>query len=146
MKAALRTFGGVLAGLIGSFILVVLVELFSALVHPFPVDFQGTEDEICRHVERYPNWVLAVVVPMWAVTAFVGVGIARRAGGVPASVIVGLLLLAGLACNVSMLPYPMWFKVVCLLTIPASILGGIGGWRKKPQDPGASLAPENRSS
>src|SRR5438045_1803118 len=60
MKAVLRTLAAVFAGLLVLFILVVAVELFSAVVHPLPEDFGGTTEEMCRHVERYPQWVLAV--------------------------------------------------------------------------------------
>lgn len=34
---------------------------------------------------------------------------------------VGLLLLASLAFNVAMLPYPLWFKIANLMAIPAAI-------------------------
>lgn len=106
------------------FALVVAVELFSAVVYPFPADFGGTEEEICRHVEKYPTWVLAVVVPAWAFAALAGTWTARRIGGLYPASIVGLLLLAGLVCNVSMLPYPMWFKIASLMAIPAAAFAG----------------------
>ncbi len=114
-----------------AFILVVGVEGFSAVVHPFPKDFGGTMEEMCRHVERYPQWVLAAVVPMWAVAALVSTWMAQRIGNVYAAGIVGLLLLAALVLNISMLPYPIWFKVVNLLVIPAAIIAGsrVGGRR-----------------
>ncbi|HEX6986631.1 MAG TPA: hypothetical protein VF170_14715 [Planctomycetaceae bacterium] len=107
------------------FALVVAVELFSAVVHPFPEDFGGTPEEVCRHVERYPHWVLAVVVPMWAVAALVGTWTAQSIGNPYSSAAVGLLVLAALVCNISMLPYPTWFKVANLLVIPAAALAGI---------------------
>ena len=72
MYIALRTLAGILVGLFVAFVMVVAVELASAVVHPLPEDFGGTEEEMCRHVERYPHWVLALVVAAWSVTAFVG--------------------------------------------------------------------------
>jgi H+/Cl- antiporter ClcA len=108
-----------------SFILVIAVELFSAMVHPLPEDFGGTREEMCRHEERYPHWVLAVVVPAWAAAVLASTWTARRIGNFYSSAIVGLLLLAALMFNISKLPYPMWFKVVNLLVIPiAIVLGG----------------------
>jgi len=124
MITALRAIGAALAGLLVSFILVVGLELFSAVVHPFPADFGGTEEEICRHVERYPAWVLAVAVPAWAVTALAGTWTAQRIGNLYAAAIVGLVLLAALVFNISKLPYPMWFKIANLLLIPAAIVAG----------------------
>jgi hypothetical protein len=124
MKAFLRTFAAALAGLLVLFVLVVAVELFSAVVHPLPEDFGGSTEEMCRHVERYPHWVLAVVVPLWAVAALASVWTAGRIGNLYSSAIVGLLLLAALGFNVWMLPYPNWFKLASLLAIPAAVLAG----------------------
>jgi hypothetical protein len=107
-----------------AFVLVVAVELISAVVHPLPEDFGGTTEEMCQHVERYPHWVLALVVAAWAVTAFVGTWTAKRLGNLWSFAIVGLLLLAALVSNISMLPYPMWFKIVNLFVIPAAIVAG----------------------
>ena len=80
IKASLRILAGIVIGLVVAFILVVGVEGFSAVVHPLPKDFGGTMEEMCRHVERYPQWVLAAVVPMWAVAALVSTWIAQRIG------------------------------------------------------------------
>ena len=124
MKAVLRSFAAVLAGLLVLLLLVVAVELFSAVVHPVPEGFQGTTEEMCRHVERYPPWVLAVVVPMWAVAALASVWTAQRIGNLFSSTTVGLLLLAALVVNLSMLPYPTWFKIANLLVIPVAVLVG----------------------
>ena len=124
MKAVLRSFAAILAGLLVLFILVVAVELFSAVVHPLPEDFGGTKEEMCRHVERYPQWVLAVAVPAWAVAAFASTWTARRIGNLYSSAIVGLLLLAALVFNISMLPYPTWFKIANLLGIPIAVIAG----------------------
>jgi hypothetical protein len=124
MKAALLVIAGIVAGMAVSFVLVVAVELFSAMVHPFPEGFGHTPEEICRHVERYPQWVLAVVVPMWAAAAFAGTWTAQKIGNVYSAAIVGLLLLAGLVLNISMLPYPIWFEIANLLAIPAACVAG----------------------
>ncbi len=124
MKTVLRFIAAVFAGLLVLFMLVIAVELFSAAVYPLPEDFGGTPEEMCQHVARYPQWVLAVVVPLWTVAAFASTWTARRIGDFYSSATVGLLLFAALVCNVSMLPYPTWFKIVNLLVIPASILVG----------------------
>lgn len=124
IRTVLRTLVAVVIALLVAFVLVVAVELFSAVVHPLPEDFGGSMEEMCRHVQRYPPWVLAVVVPAWAVTALVSTWIAQRIGNLFSATIVGLFLLASLVFNISMLPYPMWFKIVNLLVIPAAIIAG----------------------
>jgi MFS family permease len=124
MKAALLTFVAVVLGLFVAFVLVVAVELFSSVVHPLPEDFGGTMEEMCRHVERYPQWVLAVVVAAWAVAALVSAWLAQRIGNSYSTVVVGLLLLAALVFNISQLPYPMWFKIANLFVIPTALVTG----------------------
>lgn len=121
MKSILRAIGAALAGLLVTVVGLMAVEAFSMVVHPFPEGFKGTTEEICRHVEHYPNWVLGVVVPLWAATAFAGAWIARRIGNLYSFAIVGSLALAGFLFNITKLPYPMWFKVAIALSVPAAI-------------------------
>src|SRR5262245_4566906 len=132
IKASLRTLAGTVIGLFMALVLIVGVEGFGSVVHPLPRDFGGTMEEMCQHVERYPQWVLAVVVPMWAVAALVSTWIAQRIGNLYSSGIVGLLLVSALVFNVSKLPYPIWFKAVTLLVVPAAIIAGsrVAGRRK----------------
>ena len=125
MASVFRAVGAIVAGTFVAFILVVAMELFSEVVHPVPPDFGGTMDEMCRHVERYPHWVLAVGVLAWASTAFASTWIAGRLGNRGCALFIGLLLLTALICNISTLPYPIWFKVASLITIPSAIVAGL---------------------
>ena len=137
MKTALRTVAAVIVGLLVAFVLIFAVELFSDVVYPLPADFGGTMEEICRHVEHYPAWVLAIVVPVWGATALVGTWIAQRIGNVYSAAIVGLILVAALVLNISMLPYPIWFKIANLLVVPvASVAGSRSSRRDKTADTG----------
>jgi hypothetical protein len=124
LKSALRNLAAVCLGLIVAFLLLIGVELFSAVVHPVPPGFGGTQEEMCQHVARYPPWVLGVVVPMWAIVAFLGTWTAGRIGNVYADQLVGLLLVEALVFNLAMLPYPVWFKIANLCLIPIAILVG----------------------
>jgi hypothetical protein len=123
MAAALRGIAAIIAGMIMALIFVVAVELFSAVVHPVPPGFRGTMEEMCLHVARYPHWVLALVVLAWAGTAFANMDLEAH-GKSFCGLFIGLLLLAALIFNLSMLPYPIWFKLLNLLAIPAAILLG----------------------
>jgi hypothetical protein len=122
---AVRVIAGGLAGMATAFLLLIAVELFSAIVHPFPTDFGGTQEEVCQHVARYPEWVLATVVGAWGLTALASTWIAARIGGRGAAIFIGLLLLAGLLCNVSMLPYPMWFKVLSVMVSATTVVTAV---------------------
>jgi hypothetical protein len=125
MGTVLRPIGAIIAGMLVAFVLVIAVELFSAVVHPLPPDFGHTEAEMCQHVERYPAWVLAVVVPMWAGAALAGTWVAGRLGNRASALVVGVLLFAAVAFNLSMLPYPIWFKGGCLIAIPLAVVAGL---------------------
>jgi hypothetical protein len=112
MKTALRTLLAVVAGVALALVLVIAVELFSAVVHPVPPGFTGTMDEMCQHVARYPDWVLGVVVLAWSATSFVSTWVATRIGNRLAGLVVDRLLTLAIVINVAKLPYAMWFKVV----------------------------------
>jgi len=120
MAKILRSLAAIIAGMIVALVFVVAVELVSAVVHPVPPDFQGTQEEMCRHVERIPPWVLALVVPAWAGTAFAATWVSGRIGNRTCALCIGLLLTAAVVFNVSMLPYPMWFKILVVVAIPAA--------------------------
>ena len=122
MKSVMRTLVAVVAGMALAFVLVVAVELFSAVVHPLPADFDGN---IPEHVRRYPNWILGVVVPMWAATAAAATWVTARLGGRLAGALVTLLLASALAFNLSMLPYVRWFKIAMPAAFFVACLLGI---------------------
>jgi hypothetical protein len=121
MATVFRVMTAIIAGMIVAIILVIAVELLSAVVHPVPPDFKGTMEE---HVARYPSWVLALVVPSWAGTAFASTWISGRLANRDSALLIGLLLMAAVTHNLSMLPYPIWFKISNLLAIPTAILLG----------------------
>jgi hypothetical protein len=125
MAAVFRVVGAIVAALLAALVLVIAVEMFSSVVHPLPADFGGTTEEMCAHVERYPAWVLALVVPMWAGAALAGTWIAGWLGNRAAALFVGLLLLLGAVSNIAMLPYPAWFKVSCPTVIAIAIVAGV---------------------
>jgi hypothetical protein len=128
MRIALRTLLAVVAGMALAFVLVVLVEWFSSVVHPFPANFDGN---IPEHVRRYPDWVLGVVVVLWAAAAASATWLATRIGGRLAGGLVTVLLALALAFNLSMLSYPMWFRAAMGCTFPVSCLLGIVGGNRR---------------
>ncbi|MCA9116026.1 MAG: hypothetical protein KDA79_13145 [Planctomycetaceae bacterium] len=121
MARVVRVILAIVAGFAVSFVLVVAVEAFSSVVHPLPADFDGTNEAVCEHVANYPPWVLAVVVPLWGVTAFAGTWVAGRLGNRGSALFLGVLLLAAVLFNLSMLPYPLWFQLVQ----PVVIVGAV---------------------
>ena len=135
MKALLRNVFSVVAGMVLAVVLAIVVELFSAVVHPVPSGFTGSMDEMCQHVARYPHWVLGVVVVAWSAIAFVSTWIASRIGNRTAGLVVALLLTLAVSCNVISLPYPIWFKIVMLACFPVGCYLGIRQAIFKNTDP-----------
>lgn len=125
MKAVAWFVSGVLLGTVVALALLTAVEFYSSIVHPVPPGFGETMEAMCQHVANYPTWVLATAVPMWAATAFASVWVAGRVGGRSAGVLIALLLFVALVFNISMLPYPIWFKGAELLTVPAAEAIGV---------------------
>jgi hypothetical protein len=125
MAKLMRAFLSILAGMTLAVSLVIAVELSSAIVYPPPPGFTGTQEEMCAHVAAYPQWILAVVVVGWSATSLASTWLATRLGGWLPGSLVGLLLIAAVASNVSMLPYVFWFKVAVLICIPIACLFGI---------------------
>lgn len=125
MVAVLRGIFSIIVGVVVAFLLLVAIEAASDVIHPLPADFNGTKEEMCKHVARYPHWVLALVVVAWSGTAFVSTWITRRIGNLGCGIFIGFLLWAALAFNVAMLTYSIWFEVVILFAVPASIFLGL---------------------
>ena len=122
MKSAGRTLLAIVAGMAVALVLVVAVEWFSSIVHPFPPNFNG---DIPAHVRRYPPWVLAVVVVLYAATAAAATWVASRLANQTAGIVVTLLLGWALVFNLTHLPYFMWFKVAMFIAFPAACVLGI---------------------
>ncbi|MFM8932927.1 MAG: hypothetical protein ACKOS8_13760 [Gemmataceae bacterium] len=126
MVTVLRALLGIFVGAVAVFVLVVAVEMFSSVVHPFPEGMDlNDKEEMCNHVARYPDWVLAAVVGLWAFTAFLGTWIAQRIGSYWASGVVAALLLWAVVFNLSMLPYTAWFKVIMPVAVVMAIAGAL---------------------
>jgi hypothetical protein len=129
----LRSAGAVLGGLAFAAVLVVGVEAFSSVVHPFLPDVDPNDYEVCKaHVARCPAWVLTVAVVAWGLTTVVSAWLATRLGSGrhrAHGLLVGLILLALVLMNMSMLPYPVWFWVSNLVAFPLGFYLGakLGG-------------------
>jgi hypothetical protein len=127
IRSILQSAGAIIASLAAAFLLVVAVEGGSAIVHPFPPGFDGSGEQMLAHVANYPAWVLALAVIAWGITMFVSTWLATRLGTDrhPAHGIgVGLFLLAAVAFNMYLLPYPVWFEAANIILFP--ILGFYG--------------------
>ncbi len=125
MVKVIRAALSIVAGLTLAGGLVVAVEVCSNVVYPPPPDFKGTQEEMCAHVAGYPKWVLAIVVVAWSAAVLASTWLATRLGWLIPGLVVALVLQSALVFNVSMLPYPMWFKVTVLPCVAIACILGI---------------------
>jgi hypothetical protein len=82
---------------------------------------------MCKHVARYPTWVLATGAAIWAGGVLASCWLATwlGTGRHPAhGIVVGVLLLMLVGMNLAMLPYAPWFPIVMLVSFPISIYWG----------------------
>ncbi len=108
--------------------LFMMVEGIGSVLHPWPEDFAGTFEEIARHVETTPAWVLALLGGLgYGAIMFICTYIATRVGcdknpwhgyGV------GLFLFAMVVFNMTKLPYPIWFWVLMFVVLPPAAYFG----------------------
>ena len=129
MMSVMRTLLAVVVGMALALVLVMGVELFSAVVYPIPADLHGN---IPKHVRRYPHWVLGVVVLAWGATSTIATWVASRVGNRLAGTVVALLLAWALIFNLTKLPYTMWFKIVMFGVFPIASLLGITYGKRIP--------------
>lgn len=129
IRSLVRSFFAMFLALCVAMVLIIAVELLSSIAHPFPPGFdQNDMGAMKKHVANYPQWFLAIVVPLWGGITFLSTWIATRLGTSrhPAhGVIVGMLLLAAVAFNMYLLPYPDWFEVANPIVFTLAILAGI---------------------
>jgi hypothetical protein len=125
----LRSIGSVIAGLVLAFAVLVAAEAYSELAYPFPTGYDPKDMmEVCKaHVAKYPTGVLAVCTAIWALAPLSGSWLATILGTSrhPAhGYVVGGVLLALAGMNMLMLPYPIWYPIVILLTFPLGTIVG----------------------
>jgi hypothetical protein len=131
----LRSVGAVVVGLVAALVLIVGVEWFSLIVHPFPPDVDPTDFEVSKaYIARCPAWVLLIAVLAWGLTTFLSAWLATRLGSGrhrAHGIVVGGILLALAVMNMSMLPYPIWFWASNLVILPLGFCWGakLGGPR-----------------
>ncbi|MCB1669938.1 MAG: hypothetical protein R3F41_07815 [Gammaproteobacteria bacterium] len=126
---ALKSAGAILLSVLVALLLLSAIEGISAVLHPFPADFDQTYESMAQHVANYPAWVLFLLGGIgWGLTALAASFLATRFGARrhPAhGMAIGILLVAAAAFNISMLPYPNWFVLVDVVLLPLGVYLGV---------------------
>lgn len=122
VRSLMRSAVAIVMALVAAFVLVILVEVVTLWLHPFPAGMDTKDSaQMKAHVGMFPDWVLAIAVAGWPGLTFVSAWIATRFGVArhPAhGIVVGGLLFAMASLNLYLLPYPIWFEAACLVLLP----------------------------
>ena len=63
MVSVIKSIAGIIPGVAIFVVVFVVGEALSAVLHPFPDDFNNTMEEVIEHVAKYPGWILALFNP-----------------------------------------------------------------------------------
>ena len=127
-KLILQNIGAILFSIFVAIMLLAGIEWVGTILHPFSADFAGTREEVMQHVAIYPAWGLFIGGIGWAITMIIATWLATRLSSNRQPVYgigIGLLLLSGAIFNMAMLPYPLWFWILCLILLPLGIYFGV---------------------
>jgi len=123
-----RSVIAVVLGLALALALVIGVEVVSSILYPLPPGLDANDPEVIKaHVAHYPAVGLLLGGLGWGVTTLVSAWLATRLGSgrhPVHGILVGSTLLIAALANMLMLPYPMWFWILNLVVLPASIYLG----------------------
>lgn len=106
--------------------LLIGVEMYSAVVHPFPPGFESNSQAIEHHIQNYPVWVLATIIPLWGLIAYTGTWVAIKLGTWGSGYAIAVLMVIALLCCLTMFPYPWWFRLLQPLAVMVAIFIAIG--------------------
>lgn len=112
-----RRIGGVVAGLVIAFAIVMATELIPHQLYPPPAGFDQSDfTQVKAYVSTLPTTALVIVLAGWLVATVAGTSVAAGIGKsrVPAYVVGALLLCAGVY-NALAIPQPVWFSAVSLV-------------------------------
>jgi hypothetical protein len=112
-----RRIGGVVAGLLIAFAIVMATELIPHKLYPPPAGFDQSDfTQVKTYVATLPMTALVIVLAGWLVATIAGSSVAAGIGKsrVPAYVVGALLLGAGVY-NALVIPQPVWFSAVSLV-------------------------------
>ena len=123
-----RTILGILAGMVTAWVVIMACQFASGLLYPPPpgMDLRQPE-QLAAFIAQAPPAAMAIVVASWVLGAGLGGWVAAkiaRAHPLFAALVIGLLVLAGVVANNTMIPHPTWMTVLgVLLPLPAAWLG-----------------------
>ena len=123
-----RTILGILAGMVTAWLLIMVCQFASGMLYPPPpgMDLRQPE-QLAAFIAQAPLAAMVLVVVSWVLGAFIGGWVAAKVARehpLFAALMIGVLVLAGVIANNTMIPHPLWMTVLgVLLPLPAAWLG-----------------------
>lgn len=118
----------ILAGVLVAGLVVYMVEAGGQLMYPPPQGLDLTDrDAMSAYVRQLPHGAFAMVLLAWVLGALSGAWVSARIAARPAvwpGLVIGGLVLLGVAANVMTIPHPVWVVVAALIAIPAAAYAG----------------------
>ena len=109
-----RTILGILAGLVVAWLAMTICEFASLFLHRPPAGLDLRDPQaLAAHIAAAPLSAMLVVVIGWVLAAFVGGWVAARIARhrLVAALVIGVLVLAGVIANNTMIPHPLWMTI-----------------------------------
>lgn len=122
----------VILGLLGSFFIILSLEIVGHIIYPPPANLDVTNmEELKAFTSSAPPIVFILVIISYAVGSIVGGLIASAIAvnnKITKAITVGGILMGLGAYNLFMIPHPIWTIIISIfLFIPCSYLGGYWG-------------------
>ena len=120
----------VVIGLIAGGFVIMAIESINMLLYPYPEDLSSTEkpEAFMEYLNSLPISALITVLFAHIAGAFAAGALSTKIGqaeNLYLAMICGAILLVGAVVNLYLIPHPVWFMIVNVLTIvPAAIFGG----------------------
>jgi hypothetical protein len=114
----------ILAGITGVVVAIALVWLVETMGHSFyppPDDLDFGDTDVMRaYIDTLPLGALLSVAAAWFIGAFGGSFVACKIGSarpLAYALVVGGVMFAGAAFNLTIIPHPMWFSILGIVGI-----------------------------
>ena len=120
----MRNVLGAVAGIATAVLTVMLMDWLSHTVYPFPDGLEVTDSgAMSAHIAAAPIAALLLVLAGNLIATFDGTFVACLIGRAPRyiyALLITVLMLAGTASNLIIIPHPTWFSVSAVVGIIAS--------------------------
>jgi hypothetical protein len=124
----MKNFFAIVGSLAAAMIIIMLFELLSNSVHPFPKDLDLNNKFLLKeYMSTLPLSVFAIVLSGYIIASFIAGVIIKYISpksGKIVPLITGIILTSASIVNLYLIPHPLWFIIInVILCIPMALIG-----------------------